>query len=221
MVASFADLYRLDTEAVAALDRMGEKSAEKLATAIEGSRGRPLSRLLFALGIRHVGESAARSLARAFGSLDALARADEQTLVDIDGVGPEMAASRLAFFADPANRTMLDELVAAGLRPTPETTLATSEASALSGKTVVLTGTLSIARNRAKDLVQAAGATVSSTVSKRTDYLVAGENPGSKLRKAEQLGVEVLNEDGLMRLLGGEGAGPDDPADEQAELPLR
>jgi DNA ligase (NAD+) len=86
---------------------------------------------------------------------------------------------------------------------------------------VVLTGTLSIARNRAKDLVQAAGATVSSTVSKRTDYLVAGENPGSKLRKAEQLGVEVLNEDGLMRLLGGEGAGPDDPAGEQAELPLR
>jgi DNA ligase (NAD+) len=132
-----------------------------------------------------------------------------------------MAASLLAFFADPANRTMLDELVAAGLRPTPETTLATSEASALSGKTVVLTGTLSIARNRAKDLVQAAGATVSSTVSKRTDYLVAGENPGSKLRKAEQLGVEVLNEDGLMRLLGGEGAGPDDPAGEQAELPLR
>jgi len=221
MVASFADLYRLDAEAVAALDRMGEKSAEKLATAIDGSRTRPLSRLLFALGIRHVGESAARSLARAFGSLDALARADEQTLVDIDGVGPEMAASLLAFFADPANRTMLDELAAAGLRLTPETTLATSEASALSGKTVVLTGTLSIARNRAKDLVQAAGATVSSTVSKRTDYLVAGENPGSKLRKAEQLGVEVLNEDGLMRLLGGEGAGPDDPAGEQAELPLR
>ena len=221
MVASFADLYRLDTEAVAALDRMGEKSAEKLATAIDGSRTRPLSRLLFALGIRHVGESAARSLARAFGSLDALARADEQALVDIDGVGPEMATSLLAFFADPANRTMLDELVAAGLRPTPETTLATSEASALSGKAVVLTGTLSIARNRAKDLVQAAGATVSSTLSKRTDYLVAGENPGSKLRKAEQLGVEVLNEDGLMRLLGGEGAGPDDPADEQAELPLR
>ncbi len=221
MVASFADLYRLDTEAVAALDRMGEKSAEKLATAIDGSRDRPLSRLLFALGIRHVGESAARSLARAFGSLDALARADEQALVDIDGVGPEMAASLLAFFADPANRTMLDELVAAGLRPTPEITLATSEASALSGKTVVLTGTLSIARNRAKDLVQAAGATVSSTVSKRTDYLVAGENPGSKLRKAEQLGVEVLDEDGLMRLLGGESAGPDDPAGEQGELPLR
>jgi DNA ligase (NAD+) len=216
MVASFADLYRLDTEAVAALDRMGEKSADKLAAALDASRTRPLSRLLFALGIRHVGESAARSLARAFGSLDALARADEQALVDIDGVGPEMAASLLTFFADPANRAMLDDLVAAGLRPDPDNTGAVTGATALSGKTVVLTGTLSIARNRAKDLVQAAGGTVSSSVSGRIDYLVAGESPGSKLKKAQELGVEVLDEDGLMRLLNGDNV----DTDEQAEFPF-
>jgi DNA ligase (NAD+) len=200
LVGSFADLYRLDAERLAGLERMGAKSAANVVAAIDASRTRPLGRLIYALGIRHVGEHAARVLARAFGSLDALAASDEQALTELDGIGPQMAASIRAFFDDERNRVLLADLVAAGIAPRTE---AAEGHGPLTGKSFVLTGTLSIPRNRVKDCIQAAGGTVASAVSGKTDYLVAGEATGSKLKKARELGVEIVDEDGLWTLLGG------------------
>ena len=198
LVATFADIYRLDAETLAGLDRLGPKSAANLVAAIERSRKPRLDRFLFALGIRHVGERAARLLAQAFGGLDALAAADTEELCAIDGIGPEMASAIRAFFEDEANRRLVAELQAVGLRPQ----WAATGGGRLTGKTFVLTGTLSLPRNRVKDVIQSAGGTVSSSVSKKTDYLVAGEDPGSKARKAAELGVTVLDENGLWELLG-------------------
>jgi len=199
MVAGFADLYRLGAARVAELDRMGPKSAANLISAIDASRERTLSRFLNALGIRHVGETAARALARAFGSIDRLAAASQDDLTALDGIGPEMATSIVAFFADRANQAMLAELAHAGVRPTADSTPA---GGILAGKSFVLTGTLSIPRNRAKDLIQSAGGTVVSSLSRKTDYLVVGEDPGSKLKKAKELKVTVVDEDALWTMLG-------------------
>jgi DNA ligase (NAD+) len=138
-------------------------------------------------------------LARAFGSLDALARADAEALTDLDGVGDEMASSIVLFFADPANRRMIEELAEVGVKPGAA---AASTTGPLAGKTVVLTGTISIPRSRAKDLIQEAGGNVASSISAKVDYLVAGADPGSKLGKAEKLGVAVIDESELLRLLG-------------------
>ncbi len=199
LVRSFADLYRLDAGRLAELERMGPKSAANLIRAIDESRSRPLDRLLYALGIRHVGETAARTLARAFGSLDRLAAASIEELTAVDGVGPEMASAIRAFFDDPGNRAMLAELDEVGVRPQAEPTEAGSR---LAGKTFVLTGALSLPRNRVKDLIQQAGGTVSSSVSRKTDYVVVGEDPGSKLRKAKELGVRTIGENELWELIG-------------------
>ncbi len=199
MLRSFADLYRLDVERLAALERMGPKSAANLVRAIEESRTRSLDRLIYALGIRHVGETAARILARAFGSLDRLATATVEELTAVDGIGPEMAAAVRAFFDDPGNRRMLAELEEVGVRPS---TAAGEESDRLAGKTFVLTGTLSLPRNRVKELIQQAGGTVSSSVSRKTDYVVVGEDPGSKLRKARELGVATIGERELWELIG-------------------
>ncbi|MFP6627258.1 MAG: NAD-dependent DNA ligase LigA [Deltaproteobacteria bacterium] len=198
MVGSFADLYNLDVETLAALERMGEKSADNLVEAIGSSRRPRLGRFIYSLGIRHVGEVAAVSLARAFRQLDHLARAGREELESIDGIGPAMAAAVDTFFADPGNRRLIDKLLAAGIDPQAE---AATEGR-LGGKSFVITGTLSLPRNRIKDLIQAAGGTVVSAVSARTSYLVAGQAPGSKIKKAAQLGVEVLDEDRLWQILG-------------------
>lgn len=200
MVTGFADLYRLRPEALAALDRMGEKSAAKLLAGIEQSRRRPLSRLVYALGIRHVGENTAQVLARAFGDIETLADASEEELVELDGCGPEMASSVVAFFAEKSNRGLVAGLLKAGIEPTALTAAAGRR---LDGRSFAITGTLSVPRNRIKDLIQAAGGTVASSVNRKTDYLVAGETPGSKLKKAAELDVETLDEEGLWRLLGG------------------
>ena len=200
LVTRFADIYRLDADGLTGLERMGEKSAANLLGAIDASKARPLGRLIFALGIRHVGESAGKVLAKAFGSLEALAAAEEEALLDLDSIGPEMAGSIRVFFQDETNLAGIRELIAAGVDPAPEADAAAG--GPLEGKKIVLTGTLSIARNRAKDLIQQAGGNVVSSVSGKTDYLVAGEDPGSKLRKAEKLGVSVLDEAGLLELLG-------------------
>jgi len=199
-VKSFADLYRLDAQTLMQLERMGQKSATNLVQRIDESRTRPLDRLIYALGIRHIGESAARVLARRFGSLAGLAEASQEELENLDTVGPEMAASVRLFFADESNRTMIADLDRAGVHPQP---VAAAASGPLAGKSFVITGTLSIPRSRAKERIQQAGGTVASAISAKTDYLIAGADPGSKLKKANELGVVVLDEDGLSRLLGG------------------
>jgi DNA ligase (NAD+) len=198
LVRNFADLYRLDVETLEQLERMGKKSAANLVAAIDRSRTQRLDRFVFALGIRHVGETAARVLSQAFGSIEAIAAASEEDLVALDGVGPEMASSIRAFFEDDANRRLIEELAEVGIAPSAARA---SGGGALAGKSFVITGTLSMPRNRVKDLIHEAGGTVASSVGKKTDYLVAGEEPGSKLKKAQELGIEVLDEDALRAMI--------------------
>jgi DNA ligase (NAD+) len=202
MVATPADLYRLQREQLAGLERMAEKSAANLLAAIEGSRHPPLARLIFALGIRNVGEATARDLARHFGSMDDLMHADEAALMEVRDVGPVVAASIAGFFAEPHNREVVRELRALGVQPR-EAAPARAARGPAAGKTFVLTGTLpNYSRDQARELIEAAGGKVAGSVSKKTDYVVAGADPGSKHDKAVELGIEILDEDGLKRLLG-------------------
>jgi DNA ligase (NAD+) len=207
MVADVADLYSLELEPLAALERMGEKSAANLLGEIDASRTRPLGRLIFALGIRHVGERAARTLAGELGSLEAIVAADAGTLEAVDEIGPKTAATLVAYFAAADNRRLLDRLVAAGVNTValPEERPLEREDdpdSPLAGKTVVLTGTLAgLTRSEAKRRVEAAGGKVAGSVSRKTDLLVAGEAAGSKLEKARELGVEVVDGDAFVALL--------------------
>jgi DNA ligase (NAD+) len=200
LVHSPVDLYGLDADRLAALERMGEKSAQNLVAAIAGSRTPPLARLIFALGIRNVGETTARDLARHFGSLDSLMAADEARLQLVPDVGPVVAASIARFFAESHNREVIAGLVAAGVQAVPpEVVVATP---ALAGKTFVLTGTLpSMSRDQAKALIEGRGGKVAGSVSRKTDYVIAGDDAGSKLAKALELNVIVLNEQQFRELL--------------------
>jgi DNA ligase (NAD+) len=199
LVHSIADLYRLDRGSLVALERMGEKSADNLLNQIERSKTPPLGRLLFALGIREVGEVTATSLARHFGSLDAVAEASEADLVEVQDVGPVVAGHVHAFFQEPHNREILQELNKAGLRWQPEEVNAGEQP--LAGQTWVLTGTLGMPRARAKNLLESLGAKVSGSVSAKTSVVLAGEAAGSKLKKAESLGVEIVDEDAFRALM--------------------
>ncbi|MDQ6966174.1 MAG: helix-hairpin-helix domain-containing protein, partial [Mariprofundaceae bacterium] len=192
-------LYRLDLEAVAGLERLAEKSAGNLLAAIETSKQTTLTRFIFALGIRGVGEATAAALARFFGDLDALMQADVESLQQVPDVGPVVAQSVLDFFAQPHNREVIERLLAAGIVwPVAEQ----RGERPLAGKTYVLTGTLTaMPRNEAKDRLEALGAKVASSVSKNTTAVFAGENAGSKLTKAESLGVSILSEEDLIALL--------------------
>jgi len=202
LVRTPADLFRLEAGTLAALERMGEKSAANLVAAIERARATTLERFIYALGIRHVGEATARDLARHFGSLEALIAADEARLLEVDDVGPVVAASIARFFAEPHNRAAIAQLRTAGVR-WAETAPAASAAGAPAGKVFVLTGSLpTLTREQAAEWIAAAGGRVSGSVSARTDYLVAGEAAGGKLERARALGVAVIDEDGLRRLLG-------------------
>jgi DNA ligase (NAD+) len=184
---------------------MAEKSAANLITAIDASRGRPLARFIFALGIRHVGEQTAKDLARHFGTLEALMQADEAALLAVPDVGPVVAASIVAFFREPHNRAVIDGLRQARAWRDGEARPVTP-AGPLAGKTLVLTGTLpTLSRDEAKALIEAAGGKAAGSVSKKTDYVVAGAEAGSKLVKAEELGIPILDEAGLMELLKAEG----------------
>ncbi|MHC4936270.1 MAG: NAD-dependent DNA ligase LigA [Planctomycetota bacterium] len=205
LVTTPGDLYSLELEPVAALERMAEKSAENLLAAIEASKTRSVSRLLHALGIAHVGETVARLLIERFRGLDALAGAEEEAMTEVDGIGPEIARAVADFFARPETRTELEKLRAAGLRWEEEPTEETEGAGGvLEGRTVVITGTLpSLSRDDAKALVEAHGGKVTGSISKRTDLLIAGEKAGSKLTKAESLGIEVIDESELRRRVEG------------------
>jgi DNA ligase (NAD+) len=201
LVRDFAGLYGLTREDLVGLERMAEKSAGNLLAQIEASKGRELHRLLFGLGIRFVGERAAALLARHLRSADALAAADVQATQSIPGIGPVVAQSVHDWFADEHNRELMAALKAAGVRM--EETTAEPASDALAGKTFVLTGGLdTMSRDQAKSAIEARGGRVATSVSKKTDYVVAGQDPGSKLEKARELGVECLDEAQFKRLLG-------------------
>jgi DNA ligase (NAD+) len=204
LVRDASELYALDAAALLALPRMAEKSAQNVLDAIEGSKRRGLGRLLFGLGIRMVGGQNAAVLAAEFGTLDALAAATEAELVAIEGIGPEIARSVVLFFAQEPNRAMVARIAAAGVDVTaPKRERA--PAGPLAGKNLVLTGTLpTLSREDATELIVAAGGKVTSAVSKKTSYVVAGDEAGSKLAKAEQLEIPILDEAGLRRLVEGD-----------------
>jgi DNA ligase (NAD+) len=203
LVHSPADLYGLEVDALAGLARMGRKSAENLVAALTRSKTTTLARFLYALGIREVGEATARLLARYFGSLEAIMAAETEQLQAVPDIGPVAATNVRAFFRETHNLEIIERLRTAGVHWPDEEGLAT-EAQTLEGKTFVLTGTLTgMSRAQAKARLQALGAKVSGSVSKKTAYVVAGADPGSKLVKARELGVEVLDEAGLMDLLEG------------------
>ena len=201
IVRTPADLYRLGLLALANLERMAEKSASNLLEAIERSKTTTLARFIFALGIRNVGESTARDLARHFGALDALLEADEAALLAVPDVGPIVAQCLLQFLAEPHNREVIEQLRAAGI-VFPEGEGEAAELRPLAGKTLVLTGTLpQLARDEAKALIEAAGGKVSGSVSRKTHYVVAGSEAGSKLAKAQELAVPIIDEAQLRILL--------------------
>ena len=201
IVKTPVDLYRLGVLALANLERMGEKSAQNLLMAIEKSRGTTLARFIFSLGIRNVGEATARDLARHFGKLDALIAADVDALQQVPDVGPIVAKCIAEFFAEPHNREVIEQLRAAGVH-WAEGEPQGSVAGALAGKTFVLTGTLpTLSRDEAKARIEARGGKVAGSVSKKTHYVVAGAEAGSKLEKAQALGLAILDEDGLRVLL--------------------
>ncbi len=193
LIADPADLFSLTVNQIANLERMAEKSAQNLVTALDKAKYTRFARFLFALGIREVGETTARSLAQHFVNLDTLMAADEATLIEIEDVGPIVAKRIVTFFAEDHNRTVIERLLAAGVN-WPVEEQKTSD-SPLNGKIVVLTGTLtSLSRSEAKERLLALGAKVAGSVSKNTDFVVAGAEAGSKLTKAEALGVKVLTE---------------------------
>ncbi|MGH9787638.1 MAG: NAD-dependent DNA ligase LigA, partial [Candidatus Acidiferrales bacterium] len=195
-----ADLYRLDAQTLAELERMAEKSAQNLVEEIEASKKNPLSKLIFALGVRYVGERTAQLLAEHFGSLDKLAQATEEELLEVHEVGPKVAEGILEFFSEKSNRELMEKLRQAGLRFTEKRKA--PKDSRLAGKTFVITGTLEKwSREEAKDLIESRGGKVTDSVSKKTSYLVVGSEPGSKLEKARSLGVETLDESTFAKLV--------------------
>jgi DNA ligase (NAD+) len=203
LVRTVADIYSLTAEQIASLDRMADRSAENAIANIEQSKQVPLSRVIFAIGIRHVGERTAQLLASHFGSIDKLQAATTEELEEVDEVGPKIAETVIDFFATPRNVEMMSELRDAGLQfEMPDAVQSAGDAS-LKGKTFVLTGTFpNLSRDEAKDLIQARGGRVSSSVSPKTDYVVSGEKAGSKLDKANKLGVAVIDEAALLDLTG-------------------
>ncbi|MFO1287270.1 MAG: NAD-dependent DNA ligase LigA [Rubrivivax sp.] len=217
IIRTLPELYKLGVAKLAALERMADKSAANLVAALEHSKQTTLARFLYALGIRHVGEATAKDLARHFGAMDRVMAASEDELLQVNDVGPVVAASIHTFFAQPHNREVVEQLRADVHWPEHEGTAASAAgggggdlaALPLAGRTLVLTGTLpTLSRDEAKELIEAAGGKVAGSVSKKTSFVVAGEETGSKLDKARELGVPVLDEQGLRALLV-QGSGAD------------
>ena len=210
IVRALPEIYKLGVAKLNALERMGEKSAQKLVDAIERSKATTLQRFLFGLGIRHVGEGTSKALARHFGDIDRVMDASVEQLLEIPDVGPIASASIRAFFDQPHHREVVEQLRAAGVHWPAIEGVASDAHRPLLGKTLVITGTLpTLGREEAKDLIEAAGGKVSGSVSKKTNWLVAGEEAGSKLEKAQALGVPVIDEAGLQALLAAPAAEPE------------
>ena len=202
LITSYADVYRLTQERLEQVERLGRKSAANLINQIERSKSRDFWRLIYGLGIRHVGERGAQAIAGAFGSMDALLDASVEQLQAVPDIGPVVAAAVRKYLDQPQNRALIGELAGAGLKMTAPITPA-SAPGPLSGKTFVLTGTLgTMSREEATAAIQERGGKVTGSVSKKTDYVVAGADPGSKLAKAETLGVAVLDEAAFQKLVG-------------------
>ncbi|MBI3085577.1 MAG: NAD-dependent DNA ligase LigA [candidate division NC10 bacterium] len=199
LVRTFADLYGLGVAQLAELERLAEKSATNLHAAIQASKGRGLAPLLFALGIRYVGENVARILAAEFGSMERLSHATEEQLAAVHGIGPRIAASVALFFQQPENRRLIAALREAGVKMEDE---ASAGPKPLLGKTFVLTGALTqMSRDEAKAAIQRQGGRVTSSISKQTDYVIVGKDPGSKVEEAKRLGTPILDEAGFQALL--------------------
>jgi len=199
MVKDVADLYKLTKEKLLSLERMGDKSAENVLREIENSKKLPLERVIYGLGIRFVGERTAQFLAEHFGTMEAIEKASEEELQQVEEVGPRIAKSIIEFFAEPKNRELVEELRAAGLSMRGKKK---GRGTKLAGKTFVLTGTLAnYTRDEAKKMIEDAGGKVAGSVSKKTDFVVAGADAGSKLDKAKELGVAVIDEVGMRELL--------------------
>ncbi|HJV70599.1 NAD-dependent DNA ligase LigA [Ideonella sp.] len=204
IVKTVPDIYKLGFTSLAALDRMGDKSAQNLLAGIEKSKSTTLARFLYSLGIRQVGETTAKDLARHFGNIDRLMDARVEELLEVNDVGPIVAESIRHFFDQPHHREVVEQLRAAGVHWPDSQGTASDAPRPLLGKTLVLTGTLpTLSRDEAKELIEAAGGKVTGSVSKKTHYVIAGEEAGSKLDKARELGVTVLDEAGLRALLEG------------------
>ncbi len=202
LIADVADVYELGEEQLVGLERFGEVSARNLMAAIDRSRSRPFKRVLYALGLPGVGYVTAEALADHFGSIGELRKADPETIEEVEGVGPIMAVQIAESLTDDATAALIDKLGEKGLRLEVDESERRAAGGPLEGKTLVLTGTLpELTREEAGALIKSAGGKVTNSVSKKTDYVVAGDNPGTKLAKAEQLGVEVLDEAGLRGLL--------------------
>ncbi len=203
LVGTLPELYALDVSRLAALERMADKSARNLLAALQQSKRTTLARFLYALGIRHVGETTAKDLAKHFGSLGRIVDASVAQLLEVGDVGPVVAQSIRTFFDQPHNREVVQQLRACGVTWDETGALADAGPKPLAGKTLVLTGALpSLTRDEAKAMIEAAGGKVTASVSKKTDFVVAGAEAGSKLDKARELGVTMLDEPGLRELLG-------------------
>jgi len=219
-VKRLSDLFALDQKTLEGLDRMGEKSAAKLIASLDEARSTTLARFLVALGIRHVGQTVAELLAAHFGDLPPLLAASKEEVEAIEGVGPIIAESLVAFFADKRNAAEVERFGELGLRWEKTEPRAAQADGPFSGKTFVLTGTLGVPRSEAKQRIEAVGGKVTGSVSKKTSYLVAGADPGSKKKKAEELGVEVLDEAGLEHLLAHPPVAASEEADALSEEPV-
>jgi DNA ligase (NAD+) len=201
MVHELSDIYHLDLDSIAGMERMAEKSAQNLLDALEKSKSTSLDRFIYALGIRQVGETTAKTLAKHFGSLPALMEAGEAELIAVPDVGPVVAESISHFFKEPHNASVIKKLLKAGVH-WQDVKVDVNKPQPLAGQVFVVTGTLSdMSRDEAKQALQALGAKVTGSVSNKTDYVVVGENPGSKASKAQALGIEILDENGFKKLL--------------------
>ncbi|CAI8041333.1 DNA ligase [Geodia barretti] len=206
MVSDVADLYRQEKDRLLKLERMGDKLATRIIDNIEASKNRPLARMLFALGITHVGSEVADLLSQNYLGVTELSNTTEEDLTEIEGIGPKIAESILAWFRAPANRRVIEKLRSSGVRmeqdTLPTTVVAASGAAPFAGMTFVVTGTLSaFSRSEAEGRIKGLGGKVTSSVTKKTSYVVVGESPGSKVANAEKLGTPILDEEGFLHLL--------------------
>jgi DNA ligase (NAD+) len=202
LVKDVADIYYIKKEQLIALERMADKSAQNIIDAIEKSKTKPLSKFLYALGIRNVGETTAEDLARHFQRLDDFFRLSEEDLMEVQGIGPEVAASVHQFFGDKKNKESIDRLKKVGVRVIEPKA---KERGKLAGRTFVFTGSLKrFQRDEARNLVESLGGTTASTVSKKVDFVVVGEDPGSKFDKAKDLGIKTLTEEEFKKMVGQE-----------------